>query len=230
MQTNHSKTRFYIVLLSVMFSVCAIVGTVSAVTTISTNISTAGTLSVTGLSTLANASTTGISSTGNLWLNGYATTTASTGDIATQGMLTVTGLTTLGNASTSILSNSGTFSVNGNATTTPAGNISTQGTVTIGSTGRAVSNMVFGYCTITNSSSITASSSAYFNCTTDTSGNLSATHRIFIQATSSLPTFLSVRAASSTNPNTIQLEIVNLGYTGSAVAPGSISVNYFGVK
>jgi hypothetical protein len=60
-----------------------------AATTISTSISTGGTLSVTGLSSLGNASTTILSTTGNLMVNGFATTTAANGSIATQGSLTV---------------------------------------------------------------------------------------------------------------------------------------------
>jgi len=85
-------------IVSVLAGVLFVTMAVNASTTISTNVSTGGTLDVTGLTTLANASTTRISLTSNLMVNGMATTTGSTGAIATQGNLTV-----LGTASTSAL-------------------------------------------------------------------------------------------------------------------------------
>lgn len=75
--------------LSIIVAVFFVVSIASAVTTITTNIDTAGTLNVSGLSTLANASSTLFSSSGNFMVNGYATTTASNGNIATAGSLTV---------------------------------------------------------------------------------------------------------------------------------------------
>jgi hypothetical protein len=184
----YSTSRFAAVVLASIVGVFVVVSTVSATTTISTNINTEGTLTVTGQSALATASTTDVTVAGSLWVNGYATTTASNGNIATKG------------------------------------------SVTVGTTGRAVNDLVYGYCTISDSGSITASTTKYFTCTTDSSGNLSATHRVFVQATSSLPANLVVKAASSTAANTIQLEIYNLAITAGAVAPGAISLNYFGIK
>ena len=81
------------VALSVLLSALFVTAVVNAATTISTNIQTDGALSVTGQSTLGNASTTNITTTGSIWVNGFATTTGSTGAIATQGALTVSGLT-----------------------------------------------------------------------------------------------------------------------------------------
>ncbi len=215
-----------------MLGVLLVVSSVSAATTISTSISTGGTLTVTGLSSLGFASTTVLTTTGNLVVNGFATTTASNGNIATAGTLSVTGLSTLGYASTTGVSMTGNFIVNGLATTTASsGAIATQGSLTVGPTGRAVNDLVYGYCSISDSATIAASSTKYFTCTTDSTGNLTATHRIFVQATSSLPFSLVVRAASSTAANTIQLEISNLAInTNVATAPGAISLNYFGIK
>ena len=60
-----------------------------AATTISTNISTAGTLTVSDISSLANASTTSnVSVAGALWVGGYASTT-SAGAISTKSTLAV---------------------------------------------------------------------------------------------------------------------------------------------
>jgi hypothetical protein len=75
--------------LSIIVAVFLVVSVASAVTTISTYIETAGALTVGGKTTLAHASTTMISSTGDVYVNGYATTTAATGAIATRGSLTV---------------------------------------------------------------------------------------------------------------------------------------------
>lgn len=92
---NDRMTKIISVILSVIFGVLVITIAANAVSTISTNISTDGTLSVTGLTTLTNASSTITSQTGNFMVNGYATTTASNGNIATAGTLTVTGASTL---------------------------------------------------------------------------------------------------------------------------------------
>ncbi len=160
--------------------------------TISTNISTGGTLTVTGAASLNGASTFGDAATdvnlftgtlqasttalfttgliaydpitasstdGNLLINGYATTTASSGNIATEGNLTVEGSGTFGavssnvnlftgtlQASTTALFTSGFTSygliqasstsanllINGYATTTASsGNIATEGTLIV---------------------------------------------------------------------------------------------------
>src|SRR3989344_5795571 len=86
--------RFPMMIVSVLAGVLFVTMAVNASTTISTNVSTGGTLDVTGLTTLANASTTRISLTSNLMVNGMATTTGSTGAIATGYLVcsTATGL------------------------------------------------------------------------------------------------------------------------------------------
>ena len=62
--------------IAVVVSVFAVVGLVQASTTISTNVNTGGTLTVSGQSTLATASSTGLTTTGGFWVNGTATTTS----------------------------------------------------------------------------------------------------------------------------------------------------------
>ena len=88
-------TQVVTVILAVIFGVLLITLSANAVSTISTNISTGGTLDVTGHTTLTTASSTITSQTGNFLVNGYATTTALNGNIATAGTLTVTGASTL---------------------------------------------------------------------------------------------------------------------------------------
>lgn len=113
-------------------------------TTISSNVSTDGTLTASGLTTLGFASTTSVSLSQNLMVNGMATTTGSSGNIATEGTLTVagattlsstlsvaSGLTTLGFASTTSVSLTQNLMVNKKATTTGStGNFATEGTIT----------------------------------------------------------------------------------------------------
>jgi len=87
---------------------------------------------------------------------------------------------------------------------------------------------VFGYCNIANPAAVTASTTAYFNCTGATGATTS--HRIFVQATSSMPANLVVQAASSTAAGNINIQVVNLGLTAGDVAPGDISLNFFGIR
>ena len=177
---------------------------------------------------LGNASTTMISTTGNLWVNGYATTTASNGNFATLGTLTVAGKSTLANASSTDISASGELWVGGNATTTAAGNISTRGSLTLANSSTAINGIVFGFCNIANSAAVTASTTAYFNCTGAT--GLTTNHRVFVQATSSLHADLFVQAASSTAAGTINIQVANLGYLGASATIGDISLNFFGIR
>ena len=177
---------------------------------------------------LGNASTTMISTTGNLWVNGFATTTASNGNFATLGTLTAVGLSVLGNASTTNFSASGDSWFNGNATTTSAGNISTQGSLTLANSSTAITGIVFGYCNIANSAAVTASTTGYFNCTGAT--GITTSHRVFVQATSSLSADLFVQAASSTAAGTINIQVANLGYLGASATIGPISLNFFGIR
>src|SRR3989338_1655545 len=181
---------------------------------------------------LGNASTTQLTASGNLWVNGFATTTATNGNFATLGTLTAVGLTTLGNASTTNTSvgagATGELWVGGNATTTAAGNISTKGSLTLANSSTAINGIVFGFCNIANSGAVTASTTAYFNCTGAT--GVTTNHRVFVQATSSLHADLFVQAASSTAAGTINIQVANLGYLGASATIGGISLNFFGIR
>lgn len=226
-----------------------VAGVASAATTISTNISTDGTLAVTGASTLSStlavtgvstftgraamnggASTTNLSASGAVWVGGNATTT-SAGAISTQSTLTVTGLSSLnGAASTTNLSTSGAVWVGGNATTTSAGAISTNSTLTVGSAGTAASGIVFGYCTFATIT-IAASSTGMATCSGAT--GISSGDRIFVTATSSLPNNFIIQHASSTASNVIQVDLFNTGLNNAAVgatATGVNSLNFFAIR
>ncbi|MEK7609807.1 MAG: hypothetical protein AAB470_01650 [Patescibacteria group bacterium] len=145
-----------------------------------------------------------------------AVTTISTA-ISTAGNIT----TTAGN----IEATAGTLTVGG-ASSLAA--VTTSGTLTVGSSGTAVNSMVFGYCNIANSAAITASTSAYFNCTGAT--GLTNAYRVFVQATSSMPAGLHVEAASTTADATINLRIYNADASAATRAPGAISLNFFGIR
>lgn len=107
--------------------------TVTGASTLTGNVSAAGTLTVTGLTTMGYASGTTMSLTGNVLVNGYATTTGSNGNITTQGTLTVAGLSTVtgfvSTASSSISANLNVSSF-GVATDSAATEIAAQGTGT----------------------------------------------------------------------------------------------------
>ena len=219
-----------------------VTGTFSPAQTVATSFLVGGGYGDTGV-TISTAGV--IQANGALEINGFATTTAANGNFATLGTLvgsstlqvtgaatlystlSVTGVTTLVNASSTNESISGNLWVGGNATTTAAGAISTNGSLTLANTSTAINGIVFGFCNIANSGNITASSTGYFNCTGAT--GVTTSHRVFVQATSSLPTNLIVVAASSTAQDTINLLIYNTGTTG-LVAPGGISLNFFGIR
>jgi len=233
--------------IAVLVGVFFVVGGVSAATTISTNVSTGGTLSVTGASTLTGltsmiqASSTRFSVHGTAYFGGTATSTFdSAGNLTVVGTLGVTGLTTLTGASTTRISLTSNLMVNGMATTTgSSGDIATQGSVTILGTASTsavkvgdepnattINGMVTGYCTFPTVT-ITASTTGMASCAGAT-GVVSG-DRIFVQATSSLPDAFVIQAASSTATDVIQVDIVNFGFSGTS-ATGINSLNFWAVR
>ena len=226
-------------------------GIAQAATTISTNIETAGTLSVTGVSTFTNASTTNAATIGGtLWVGGNATTTpagaltlngafsGTSGTLSTT--LSVTGVSTFTNASTT---NSATIAgplwINGNATTTGAGALSLQSTLgvigdttlasttatamKVGQVGTRMTRIVSGYCVTAPTAlpaSFTASSTPTFAECTPSGGTsiLSSTDRVFVQATSSLPSYIILQSASTTAGNLISTQLLN---TSTSTSPAT---------
>lgn len=161
-------TRTALVALAVVFLSA---GIVQAATTISTNVSTGGTLSVTGASTLTGltsmvqASSTRFSVHDIAYFGGTATSTFSSA-----GVLTAVGNTSLVTASTSgAVSIAGALWVGGNATTTAAGAISTQST--LGVTGLSTltggfvsqaSSTVVGAVTVTGDTTLASTTATAF--------------------------------------------------------------------
>ncbi len=205
--------------IAVVLGVLLVVGFVQAATTISTNISTDGTLNVTGLSTLTNSSSTIVSTTGNFMVNGFATTTAASGNFATAGTLTVVGASTL----TGTVTAAGSVVVAGTASTSA---------LKVGDEPAAptMNGMVFGYCSFTDVTLAASSTAGFTECTTTPAGALVAGDRVFVQATSSFEAMYVITAASTTGVSTIQLRIAN---TGLGVADGTLSgtaVNFWALR
>lgn len=227
-----------------------VVSVASASTTINTNIDTGGTLAVTGATTLSST----LAVTGVTTLTGLSTHTAgfvaqasstvvgaftTTGAVAHGSTLAVTGATTLtglatlnGGASTTALSASNSIVVNGMATTTNNGNIATEGTLKISAAGSSIANMVHGYCTIDAATTITATTTSTVACAaTLASGTLDTSHKIFVQATTSLPANFTILAASSTSGSNIAVQIVNTGIiNGETFSATPVSLNFFGIR
>lgn len=140
------------VVLSVVFGVLFVTLAANAVTTISTNIVTGGTLSVTGASTLTGltsmvqASSTRFSVHDTAYFGGSATSTFSSA-----GVLTAVGNTSLVTASTTgAVSVGGNLWVGGNATTTASnGNVATQGSITSVSSSAGIGYATGAGCAVT---------------------------------------------------------------------------------
>ncbi len=232
-------TRVAVLSFAVLF-VSAGIAQATAATTIGTNVSTTGTLSVTGLSSLSAASST-LFSANYAQIGGTATSTFNTdGTVGLSALLSgtsaafsstlgVTGVTSLTSASTSgaVAVGGNYLAVGGNATTTQAGAISTKSTITVGASGNAVNNIIAGYCvtgSITIPSTQATPTQTNVNCTPYTAAgapitSLSATaSRVFMQATSSLPFYVVLQSASSTATNTINVSLTNFSTTTSPSA------------
>lgn len=130
------------VIVSVVLSVLFVVTVVQAATTIGSNITTDGTVTVSGLTSMGNASSTRLSVFNNAYFGATATSSFSstgaltltsaltyggvtlsnavtgTGNMVLSAAPTLSGLTTLSNASSTLLSNVGTAYFGGTATST----------------------------------------------------------------------------------------------------------------
>jgi len=155
-----------------------------------------------------------------------AATTIST-NIETAGTLTVDTTSTL----TGAVTMSSTLSV---AATTTTASLSATGSATLASTtattlkvghvGTAMTRIVSGYC-VTASTAIAAtgatSTPTFIECVpSGGSSVISSGDRVFVQATSSLPSYVTIHAASSTSPTagSISVQLVNIGTAvGAAV-------------
>lgn len=145
MKKFYIKNSFVSVTLSVLFTFVFVFVVVQAATTISTNINTGGTLTVTGNHTLIGTTTqSGLSvmtleatSTAAipLTLRGYASQVANLFQLHNVGGTELFALDSAGNASTTMISTTGNLWVNGYATTTGSnGNFAMEGNLTVGGT------------------------------------------------------------------------------------------------
>ncbi|MBI4224756.1 MAG: hypothetical protein HY617_00320 [Candidatus Sungbacteria bacterium] len=115
-----------------------------------------------------------------------------------------------------------TFEVVGTASTT---------NLIVGGNGTSLAGIVAGYCTFADVSSFTASTTKFADCTTTPTGALSTSHRVFVQATSSMETMYVIQAASSTGISTINLRILNTGLDGSGdTTLSGTSINFWAFK
>ena len=195
------------------------------------NITATGTLNVTGLTTLGNAtgtqltvtsnsylSTTGIGTTspsnffsvhGNTLFSGNLTSVA---NITATGTLNVTGLTTLTYATTTSVTFTGTASTTN---------------LVVGGAGSNIAGINFGFCNIPDST-IAASTTKAVNCTSAT--GVAVADRVFVMATTSLPTNFAVLSASSSAATVISLYIANLGHPTAVTTTGNISLNFISFR
>ncbi len=167
-------------------------------------------ITLTGNASTTNALTVG----GNLYINGFATTTASNGNIDTAGKLTA---------------------VNASTTRITASDYASTTSLIVGGNGSTMSGLIFGYCTIPTVT-INASSTGYAVCDSSTGGaGIRSGDRVMVMATSSLPNNFILQAASSTAANTISVRLYNTGYDngtgqGASDATGVNAFNFIGIR
>ena len=236
-----------------VLSFLLVAGFTYGVTTISTNISTAGTLSVTGASTLTgNVTTDGNTILGNATSSDFITTNAVfasgllasstlqvTGAVRAYGALTVDGAVTLGDAVTD------NITITGNATTSNAlyvtktldvGSNASTTNIRVGGFDGAnglVAGVLHGTCDLTGAV-VSASTTKNFYCSNAT--GVRAGDKVFMSATSSLivgainEQYLAALtgAASSTVSGRIDVDImVIMGLPGRTIAG---TLNFWAVR
>lgn len=227
-------------------------GIAQASTTIGTNITTGGALSVSSQASLGQATSTMFSAY-SAYFGGSATSTFdAAGNLAVIGTLGVTGVSTFTNASTTqSASIAGPLWVGGNATTSANGNIATKGTLGVagatslasttaasfqtGLSGTHFSQITAGYCN--TDGTVAAVATKYGNliatttvtimdCVPITAVTFTANSGVFVQATSSLPAYLYVQSASTT-PATGHISIGIANTSTSTPSSGSFALNFW---
>ena len=188
----------------------------NATTTISTDIVTGGSLTVSGTSAL----------TGAVTLSSNITVPSGYGLDATSGALNL-GTTT----ATSVIIGSSSAKV-GIASTSPYVALGVTGTTTssagvvIGAIGSPVTQMLFGTCSV-NLPSINATSTVTANCT---AAGVNTIDKVFVTPTS-LPNYVVFTSASSTAADIIQVAAFNIGSsTGQTVDPAASTWSWMAVR
>ncbi len=227
------NSRFQAALAGAGATALFITAAVSASTTISTNISTGGTLTVTGLTTLVYASSTTQSLTGNLIVTGRSDLDGQ----ASTTRLSVFDTLYVGGTSTTTIKGNNTASTIAYASSTSmtwTGTASTSALIVGGnSINGTLAGLIFGTCDL-QQSSVTASTTRGVQCTTAT--GISTAFKVFVTATSSLTGTLGtvpgvngfvIVSASSTSANIIGVELSNLTGATASVAG---TLNFWAVR
>lgn len=217
--------RILSVVLTVLFGVLFVSLMVNAVTTISTNVDTDGNLVVdgtstlTGLTSMIQASSTRLSVHDTAYFGGTATSS-----FTSAGVLTLTNGETIDNATNGV--------VTVTATTLKLVGTASTSAITVGDESvPTINGLSFGYCNFTDTT-VTATSTNYFNCTTNTANTLVSGDRVFVQATSSFDTGFLIEAASTTGVSTINVRVRNVsGFLGAPdTTLGGTSLNFWAVR
>ncbi len=222
----NSLGRVTRVLILAIAVVIAGAGATQAATTISTNISTAGTLTVSDLSTLANASSTMLSSR-IAYFGGTATSSFS----ATGALTLITDLT-LENGETISNSTNAVVSIAGASDTVKILGTASTSALKVGDEPAAptINGMVHGYCSFPDVTLAASTTSGFAECTSSVTGALVVGDRVFVQATSSFESQYVITAASTTGISTIQLRIMNTGLGAADGTLSGTSVNFWALR
>jgi hypothetical protein len=166
----------------------------------------------------------------------YASSTAAIDGKLLLGYASSTRMITANSASfggtgTTTVSTAGDLQVGGNATTTASnGNIATGGTLAVGATANAITDMSVGFCTFASTTLAATGTSAYVDCTVGGGLSISTSDRVFVMATSSLAANFQILAASSTAATTINVRLVNDGFGTANVTTGQNSLNFWAAR
>ena len=182
----------------------------------------AGDLLVMGSTTLQhfsgrNATTTNI----------FSTTASSTNLFSTS---LTTGAATLGTIAVGAATLSSTLAVTGATTLTGAATMAstTATSFKVGQIGTQNSVIVNGYCTLA-AVDPSAATTTYSNCTLATGlGTIDTTYRVFVQATSSMPSAVLIEAATTTAGGLVSVRF--FGTNGASTIAEGVSLNFWAVK
>ena len=214
--------------IAVIAGVFGVVTVVQATTTISTNISTGGTLAVTGASTLTGAVTTA----GDVTLcdavadavtaNGYFTQLR-IGTGSTFGHIGTVGADELGVEGDIEVDGTAYFDGTASTSALKVGDEPNQPTI---------NGMVFGYCSFADVGSFTASTTVYVTCTVPSSltGSLTTSDTVFVQATSSFDTGFLITGATTTGISTVGLRVLNTAINSNDTTLGGTSVSFWALR
>ena len=228
--------------IAVVIGVFFVVGGVSAATTISTNIDTAGTLNVDDATTLNGAVTLGNAVGDDIVITGNATSSKHFANRFTSNTFAVGGTATSTFDSAGALGLEGTLTLQNDETIANT----TDGTITLGATNAVlvgtastsalrvgdeiattINGLVFGYCTLA-AIDVSAATTTYAYCTGAT-GVISG-DRVFVQATSSMPTATWITAASST-ATAGQINVrLHADKGATAIDASTVSLNVWAVR